>query len=546
MCQHRNGHDLSNKEAHQKDHAKWSRRSFLSTLGLAGTASMFLGKLPITAMASNPLSYALEQSENDRILILLRLAGGNDGLNTIIPLYAYDSYQRFRPNLAIPENETIKLSDEIALPNYMNPLMRLWGDGQMKVVNGVGYPDQDYSHFNSSQIWASASDATSDDTSGWMGRFLENEFPQFLIEAPEVPPVVQIGGYSNQVFNSMTQGNFSFVVSSAQELEDIGNTGEKYSMSNLPDCLYGDKLGFLRSVTNSTYIYTEVITEAYKRAQNQATYPTENDNFYSRLAPQLAVVARLIKGGLGTRIYMVELGGFDTHEQQGWKHRELMMDVAHSVNAFYQDLDQAGLKEKVLTMTFSEFGRTIQENGSRGTDHGAAAPLLFFGGELEGGGIEGALPSLDNLGDYDDFEYTTDFRSVYSTVLQDWLCVDQTLVDQVLGQSFARINGLLTACNSSPSVGINPAQAFLSDTEVRYDQSGVIYLQFNLQKAANIEVDLLNILGQPVSTLGKGYKLAGVHEFTFNPHQHRLPAGQYLYRIKVDGYILSGKVMAFQ
>ncbi len=546
MCQHRKGHDLSNKEAHQKDHKKWSRRSFLSTFGLAGTASMLLGKLPVTAMASNPLSYALEQSDSDRVLVLLRLAGGNDGLNTIIPLYNYDSYQQFRPNLAIPESETIKLSDELGIPNYMNPLMRLWGDGQMKVVNGVGYPNQDYSHFNSSQIWASASDADADDTSGWMGRFLENEFPQFLIESPDVPPVVQIGGYSNQIFNSFTQGNFSFLVSSAEELEDIGDSGEKYSMNNLPDCLYGDKLGFLRSVTNSTYVYTQIIAEAYQRSSNEIDYPSNQYDFYSRLGRQLAVVARLIKGNLGTRIYMVELGGFDTHEQQGWQHRELMMDIAYSVDAFYKDLDQAGLREKVLTMTFSEFGRTIQENASRGTDHGAAAPLLFFGGELEGGGLVGDLPSLDNLGEFDDFEYTTDFRSIYATVLQDWLCVDRTLVDQVLGQSFSRINGMLTPCNSTPNVGINPAQQYLSHTQVRYNQSGIILLQFNLLKTAYVEVDLLNILGQRIVTLGKGHQQAGQVEFTFNPHQQRLPLGQYIYRIKVDGHVLSGKIMAFQ
>ena len=210
MCNHkttdnknmRHGAALEHGKAHEKDHQQWSRRSFLRNVGLAGTMSMMLGKFPLTAMSNSPLTYALSNTNSDRVLVLIRLKGGNDGLNTIIPLFDYGTYINKRPTIGLPQNQIINLNDEFGIPNYMEGLEGLWQNGQMKVVNSVGYPDQNLSHFRSSDIWASGSDSNELDSSGWLGRFLNNQFPDYISNPPEQPPAIQIGGTGNIIFNN--------------------------------------------------------------------------------------------------------------------------------------------------------------------------------------------------------------------------------------------------------------------------------------------------------------------------------------------------------
>ncbi len=546
MCNHRQGHDLSDKTAHKQDHQKWSRRSFLTTMGLTASMSMLLGKIPLTAYAGSPLAYALNQSESDRILVLIRLAGGNDGLNTIIPLYDYSNYKKFRPTLAIPQNELFKLNDEVGIPRYMNSLESLWKGGGMKVVNGVGYPNQDYSHFNSMKIWETASDSDNVGESGWMGRFFENQYPDFLLDGPDIPPVIQIGGTQSITFTGNNIMSVATVADSAERFEELVETGEAYNVTNLPGCRYGEKLKFVRAVSNLNYRYTDIIKEAYDRSKNDVEYVGDDDFFGAGLARQLAFVARLIKGNLGTRVYMVELDGFDTHEAQAYQHMELMTELANAVSKFYEDLATANLSDKVLSMTFSEFGRTIQENASEGTDHGAAAPVLFFGGDLNGGGMEGELPSLSNLGEYEDFPYTTDFRSIYATVLQDWMCVDGELVDKVMGKSFEKLSGLVNACNSSQPVGLaNNGVVNIIDAQARYDGNGNIAIHYGIASANRVRVELFNMAGQPVQVLVDQHQQQGNHQCQFNPHAKKLPAGQYLYRIRAGEDVASGSVGVF-
>ena len=209
MCNHkvdnkqqsRHGAALEHGKAHEKDHVQWSRRSFLRNVGMAGTMSMMLGKVPLTAMATSPLAYALSNTNSDRIMVLIRLKGGNDGLNTIIPLFDYSNYIANRPTIGIPQSQIINLNNEFGMPNYMSALEELWNDGAMKVVNSVGYPDQNLSHFRSSDIWASGSDADLLDTSGWLGRFLNDQYPDYITSPPDQPPAIQIGGTGNIIFN---------------------------------------------------------------------------------------------------------------------------------------------------------------------------------------------------------------------------------------------------------------------------------------------------------------------------------------------------------
>ncbi|MEM9867280.1 MAG: DUF1501 domain-containing protein, partial [Bacteroidota bacterium] len=369
-------------EGHDLEHKNWSRRSFLQALGIAGSGSMFLGSNLLTASAPSPLTAAISNGETDNILVLIRLSGGNDGLSTVIPVQQYDTYANARPNIYIPESKVLKLTDDFGIPTYMNSLESLWGEGKFKAVHGVGYQNQSLSHFTGSDIYANTDLTTtgfSGLNTGWMGRHFEQCFPDYLINPPEAPAAIQIGSIANLVFQG-EETNYAFVTNNIDQLEEIAQTGFFYDIANAPfgDCMYGDQLRFLRGVANTTYEYAGKINEAYERGQNQVEY---QDNGFAR---QLALLARLIKGNLGTKVYMISMGGFDTHGNQPLAHERLMSNLSIAVNNFYEDLTFTEQDSQVLSMTFSEFGRRIFENGSLGTDHGKAAPTLFFGSGLNG------------------------------------------------------------------------------------------------------------------------------------------------------------------
>ena len=366
------GTKLSDGESHNHSHQVWSRRSFLQALGLTGGASMMLGKFPVFASSKTSLTKAISQLENDRVLVLIRLKGGNDGLNTIVPLYDYDTYANNRTTIKIEEADVLNLSDEFGVPNYMNSIEALWEEGQMKVVHGVGYPDQNLSHFRSSDIWASASDSDVVNHSGWLGRHFEDLYPDFIVDPPESPPAIQIGSVGNLMFDGDEGTGYSFSVANPEQLYQVAQNGWLHDVENLPDCYYGEQVGFLRAIANTTFLYANVINDAFLSGSNSVEYDD------TELGNQLSLVARLIKGGLGTKVYLVTLNGFDTHANQIELHQSLMTDLANTVSNFYEDITEGGLEQNVLTMTFSEFGRRVEQNASDGTDHGSSAPGAFI------------------------------------------------------------------------------------------------------------------------------------------------------------------------
>ncbi|MEL6924922.1 MAG: DUF1501 domain-containing protein, partial [Bacteroidota bacterium] len=438
-----NGSRLEDGHAHRRDHQRRSRRSFLKNLGLTGGVSMLLGQMPVRAFGESPFNFALGNTDTDRVLVLIRLKGGNDGLNTIVPLFDYDFYANQRPGIRIPENSLISLSNGLAMPNYMEDLRNLWDNGSMKVVSNVGYPEPNLSHFRATDIWSSASDSSVVDTSGWLGRYLGGIYPDYLTNPPERPPAIQIGGVGSIVFNDDSQNSLSVNVSNPEELFEIAQNGKVYDVENLPECFFGEQLGYLRSVANSTYVYAGVINDAYNAATNAVEYGGTS------LKQQLALVARLIKGRLGTKMYMVTLDGFDTHAEQTGQHSYLMKELSKAVETFYRDLSATDQAKEVLCMTYSEFGRRVQQNASNGTDHGTAAPVLLFGESLNGSGVVGDQPDLRNVDNSGNLVHTTDFRSIYATVLEQWLCIDAMTVDQTLGADFARLD-LGVSCQATP------------------------------------------------------------------------------------------------
>ncbi len=545
MCNHQDhqhtnqpsrlGSALEHGAAHERDHQQWSRRSFLHTLGLSGGSAFLLANLPISALLNAPLAVALSESNNsdaaNRILVLIRLKGGNDGLNTLIPIFDYGRYQALRPTIRVAQNDTFALNTAFAMPKTMSALQGMWTEGQMKVVHSVGYAEQNLSHFRSSDIWASASDSNVLDNSGWLGRYLQEQYPDYLNNPPAVPPAVQIGSVGNLAFNDTNNVSISVSVNDPNELYEIARLGRLYDLTNLPECLYGEQLGYMRSVANSTFFYAETIKRAYDSSTTQAEYS-------SSLGRQLAMVARLIKGNLGTRLYMVTLDGFDTHARQNELHPQLLKDVADSVSAFYHDLAAGNRQEDVVTATISEFGRRPEQNASGGTDHGAAAPMLLFGAGLNGNGLLGTPPDLQNFDNDGNLRFGTDFRQVYATLLENWLCVDAITVNQVLGRDFNRI---ALGLNCLTPTSVQGAAVPGITHNVRYLSPRDVIISYTLPTATQLRVEIFNLLGQPVATLFNGYQMAGTHEVQFSATGY-LASGQYFYRIQA-GERVSGQAI---
>ncbi|WP_299113935.1 DUF1501 domain-containing protein [uncultured Winogradskyella sp.] len=522
MCNHDlNKHKTKAANAHDMEHKKWNRRSFLQALGLAGAGTMMIGGAPLSASTNTKLAAAISASETDRVLIIIRLKGGNDGLNTIVPIYDYDNYAISRPSIKHDLNNLINLGSDFGMPNYMGDLQSLWDNGGMKVVHGVGYENPNQSHFASSDIWAST-DANNTTQSGWLGRYFEELYPEYILNPPEIPAAVQIGSIGNLIFEG-DSNNYAFSVANPNQLEAIAQNGTVHDMNNLPDCIYGEQLEFLRGTTNTTYKYANTIHEAFENGVNTSEYLDE------KLGKQLAIVARLIKGNLGTKVYMVTLGGFDTHANQAEKHQELLTDLSNSINKFYEDLASVGMDDKVLSMTISEFGRRTYENGSNGTDHGTAAPLMLFGPAIQGNGFIGNHPSLTALVD-DNLDYEQDFRAIYASIMEDWLCVNSNLVNEaLLNVNYERVD-LGFNCSA---LGVDDFNRDRFKHFVIYPNNDTI-IKFINPFTQHTVVKLYDIMGREIATLKNEMLFAGEHSINVkNTIKTKLSLGQYIYRISV-------------
>ena len=528
------GSALGHGDAHRLDHQRRGRRDFLRKLGLATGGTALLGGVPVTALGLSPLS-ALSAGVGERVLVVVRLSGGNDGLNTVVPLDQYGHYSSLRPTLALPQSELWNLSADYAMPNFMQAAQSFWDNDAMRIVHNVGYEGQNLSHFRSTDIWESASDSDVYDASGWLGRLVSSQHPDIFVNPPDVPAAIQISGAGSLLFNNAEQVNLAFSVIDPTQLEEIAASGVIYDPLAVDDCYAGDQLSFLRSITNANYKYAAVIPDYYHASTTEANY-----NGY--LGQQLRVTARLIKGNLGTKLYMVDIGGFDTHADQAATHADRLQQVSTQLKAFFEDLSASGHAKDVLAVTVSEFGRRIEENGSLGTDHGAASNLLLFGEGLNGSGFVGDGPDLNDVDSVGNLQAYIDFRQVYATLLEQWLCLDADLVDDVLGASFARLNlGLNCLATNTTS-----APALRLDAEIRYAGYGSYQLHYRLPRAARrVRITLYSPLGQPLTTLFDGAQPAGPHQIDYRSAA-RLAAGQYVARFDVDGQVVSKQLVVMR
>lgn len=516
----RHGSSLEHGQAHEKDHQSWTRRSFLSTLGIGALGSgLMLGGIPVNAMARTKFLNRLASAANNRVLILIQLGGGNDGLNTVIPV-EIDVYFQKRPTIAISKNEAISLSDDIGLHPAMGSLSPMWSEGNMAVFNNVGYENPNRSHARSTDIWTSASDSDQMMGTGWAGRFLVEDNPDLIANPPEFPLGVRIGG-SSTLFQSEF-GNLGVTFGGAAQFAQFLEQGGFYNEENTPDNDFGRSLSFARKIANSSFRYLEAIQEAADNSTNMNEYPN------SGLSRSLSVVARLIRGGLQTKVFLVSKGGFDTHNNQGSTeggHANLLRDVADSVQAFYADLASDGLNDRALTMTFSEFGRTLDENSSAGTDHGSSAPVMVFG--PVNGGIYGKHADLIDLDRSGDPVYGLDYRNIYANILDNWFELESAGMSAVLDGEYEDLGFLNVATHASPN-----SKPFAFKLHQNYPNpfNPSTNIQFTLPASVNVRLQVFNIQGQLIQTLIDGNVPAGQQNIRFDGSN--LSNGTYVYRLE--------------
>ena len=532
---HRPGTTLADERAHRSDHRAWSRRSFLRTLGLAGAANVALQGLPISALAGTALTSAIGAG-GPRKLVLLRLKGGNDGLNTFIPLYQYAQYQSARPSLAYAQNELLGLTDAFAMPSAMQALQPLWNNQQMRVVNSVGYPNHNLSHFTGADIMASGNSDPGSNADGWPARYFVQQNPDYLATPCPFPPAVKIGGPTSVLFNSPDQIDISANFATTAQLNAlIANDGALYNNLDAPDnCYYGEQVLYLRTVANSAALYGEAVAAAYNESSTEAAYS-------GNLGEQLRLVARLIKGDLQTQFFLVTLDGFDTHVGQngGGNHPGLLTELSAAVNAFYTDLAADDRDGDVLTMTYSEFGRRVNENGFGGTDHGTALPVMLFGPALGGSDFHGTPPDLTDLDATGNLRYGTDFRSIYATLLQEWLCLDATTTDTVLGDDYPRLPELGLQCLTT-SAPLSPQPARAADHRLLTLGGGQYRIEFEVGRAGRIRIDIRSVDGRLVRTLTDRYYTPGAHVLDFDLHRLSVDLIPLVYVIHHGGARRSG------
>ncbi|MBS2009661.1 MAG: DUF1501 domain-containing protein [Cyanobacteria bacterium SZAS TMP-1] len=399
-----------------------SRRKFLlSGLGLVG-AGMFgpdiLGFLAQQAQA------APRVVGGSKILIIIQMSGGNDGLNTVIP-YADPAYLKVRPTIGIKPDVVLKLNDKVGLNPNMGPFQDLYKAGKLAIVQGVGYPGPNRSHFRSIEIWQTAEPKKVKDT-GWIGRYLDlansgkstvdNIFPAINVD-PILPKTLSaqkvVVPSISDVKNFTFKADPRYEADRAAQLATFNNIYAKYP-SNRP---YVEEL---RRVGLDTTQASDSIAKMVASYKDGAKYP---NNGFGR---GMQFIAQLIVGGVNCNIYNISMGGFDTHTNEQRAHENLFRTLTGGIQALQSDLEAHGLDKDVVMMTFSEFGRRVGENGGRGTDHGAAGPMFVIGSGVKSGVI-GDQPSLTELDD-GDLKYKIDFRSVYATVLDRWLGADSKAV----------------------------------------------------------------------------------------------------------------------
>lgn len=435
------------------------RRNFLKIAAPAALSPFVVNGHTMRPFMNSSMERFLATCEDveGRTLVLVQLKGGNDGLNMVIPIPQYDQYVNLRPNIRIPDSgsdtwinldTTLENDRQVGLHPLLTGLKALYDKGWLNVVQGVGYEQPNQSHFKSTDLWMSGGDGTPDNfniSSGWMGRSLQAMFPDVL-GAPTAtmldPLGIQVGDPSPSLgFHTETEHQNAINLSGQDVsgfyslIQTIGGLPP----AQIPDFEHGEEIEYIMNVERSVNLYAQRISDVFNAGTNAITYPDTS------FANQLKTVARLIRGGSRTKIFLCQLGGFDTHESQVGDtailgdHAQLMDVLSQGIKAFFDDLEAMQIDEQVVACTFSEFGRCAKENGSSGTDHGTLAPMLLIGKGVQAG-VTGTNVNLSNLTQDNQLQNMQhDYRQVFTTLLQDWLGANNYVLEQALFDGYMKL-----------------------------------------------------------------------------------------------------------
>ncbi len=447
------------------------RRNFIKLTSTASALSM----LPTEVFALfNSAGMVACPDVSSKKIVLVQLAGANDGLNTIVPLNQYDKYAALRPTIKLSNtgtdgiinlDTTLNIENQVGLHPSLTGFKSLYDNGLMRLIQGVGYPDQDKSHFKSTDIWMTGGDGTRENGAlgnGWVGRFLENFYSNYV--NADFPLGIQLGSNENAlVFRGMEESGMSLNISGQDPsgfysvVNGLGGTPP----ATIPNSEYGQLLKFIIDNDADTNTFAQSISNAFNSGTNSVTYTDNN------LSNQLKTVAKFISGGLQTKVYLVKLGGFDTHDLQVassatshiGKHANLLKEISDAINSFITDLNNQNIGDDVVAVTFSEFGRKAAENGNLGTDHGEIAPMFVFGKSINPG-ITGTNINLSEAVAGNNFQIQTvqhDYRRVFGTILQDWFgastpTLDLSFYNYTTNSGFSndKITNLLKAASIVP------------------------------------------------------------------------------------------------
>ena len=514
------------------------RRGFLRKLPLVAGSSFMLNNMPFSAMSkSAPLYRLAASSDNDRVLILIQLHGGNDGLNTLIPVDQYAEYYQLRPNLAIPDNGkrkfidldgTLSAEDQVGLHPDLTHIKELYDQAKVNIVQNVAYDNVNGSHFRSRDIWFMGGDYDEYLPSGWMGRFLDHEYPGYPENYPNAempdPLAIEIGNGVSLAFHRNNGIPTAISIQNPEQfynlITSVGGAPPEY----IENTHYGEELKWIMDIEEKSNQYAGRLKDVYENGNNSpnVTYPelyplnAPSGRIKNRLAPQLKMIARLLSGGVKTKIFLARLGGFDTHAEQVepfdatmGTHAALLYHISSAMKAFQDDLKELGIEDRVITMTFSEFGRRAYSNGSYGSDHGTSAPMFIFG-KMVKPGVIGTNPDLNNLNN-GNLVHQYDYRQVFTSAVLDWLEADSAAISATLFNDWvdSRLPIIGNGITGTKEAFLN-SRNFLEDCYPNPVTDRTVF-SFRTSAKNRIKLDIVDIRGSVVKVLLNEVRGAGLH-----------------------------------
>ena len=521
------------------------RRDFLKSasmlgLGASTLGATTLGGMPLFAASPAQDKFGAEIHNSDNILVIIQLFGGNDGLNTVIPADNAD-YYRLRPRLAVKKEEATRLFGSRV---YLHPALtngipnggfkQLYEDGRLAIVQGVGYENPNLSHFRSTDIWLSGINSslpTAQFTDGWMGRSIAKLYAPDTAKIPDYPLSVQVGGTLSMLLKDDRRGDMGIALADPEQFFRLGQglTPDAEALSD--GSTYAAEYNYVRTIAEKSDAYSQLVKQAFDKGRNTVEYA-------AGFAQQLRMVSRLISGGLRSKVYLVYLGGFDTHvlQQQpdgSGVHPALLRALATGISQFTTDALQQGFADRVVGMTISEFGRRPQENGSLGTDHGAASVQFVFGNNVNGN-VFGNVPDLQNLTNNGDQQYQYDYRRVYANVLQAWFGATDADTTSILGERIAPL-GVIKSRTTSIRQYLVQSSNEASFSVYPNPSRGASTLRFTLRASATVELSLFSTEGRLAHEVWSGFLGAGEHTLPLNIAQ----TGAYICALRVNGQVFS-------